>query len=153
MVTPDGFISYVSLVDTGNTHDATAWNTAYAFPPLDENGMEREDKVTLLKDLEKTYGCGKPESQGSTATLLENTEEIAVDNIVLEEKDFTFAIGGDKAYPHILLNEGWSLFVTMTAGEEDAVKEAVQANEVTEELFTVSGKKCPKFVHTIYEEP
>lgn len=41
----------------------------------------------------------------------------------------------------------------MTAGEEDAVKEAVWANEITEELLTDSGNKCPKFVHTINEEP
>jgi len=158
MVTPDGFIAYVSLVDTGNTHDAKAWNTAYAFPPVGEDGQERIDKKTLLKDLEEAYGFGKPESAKNlhiderfSEVMEKEQEEVEVvgEERIFCEDDYTFAIGGDKAYPHISLVDGWSLFVTMTAGSDDAIKEAESATASSAEVMSQQGLDIPNFIHNI----
>lgn len=62
MVAPNGRVVYVSLVNWGSFHDATAWNTAYKFPPIDsETGRERIDQKTLISHLEEYYGIGYSE--------------------------------------------------------------------------------------------
>ncbi len=45
MVTGNRFITYVSAIDTGNTHDAITWNTALGwpislFPNITQTGRE-----------------------------------------------------------------------------------------------------------------
>lgn len=56
---PDGRIVYVSMVDSGSTHDASAWDDALKFPPIDSaTGEERADEITLVEDLEEFYGVG-----------------------------------------------------------------------------------------------
>ncbi len=63
MCAPDGRITYVSLVDSGTTNDATAWNTALKFLPIDlATGEERGDGATLIDDLEEFYGVGDTET-------------------------------------------------------------------------------------------
>lgn len=137
MVTGNGFITYVSLIDTGNTHDSTSWNTAMAWPPLNENGQERDDGFKLTEQLEAFYGCGK-------------SEDFA---LIEEGKKHTFALSGDKAYPLIKLPKGWSLYVTMTAGEEDALREAKGGNAATASILNSTNQPVPKFTHNISDDP
>ena len=130
VVTPTGRIVYISSIDTGNTHDSTSWNLAKAFPPwlvgMDKNKTceERKDNKTFISSL-------KVEKEG------EGEEE--------EEKRYTFALGGDKAYPQILLPKGWSLYVTSTAGEKEAKKEANEGREKTTEERQANGMEIPVF--------
>lgn len=60
---PNGRIVYVSCMDWGSTHDATAWNTSLKFPPVDPNnkGEERSDNKTFISSLEEFYGIGHSE--------------------------------------------------------------------------------------------
>ncbi len=62
---------------------------------------------------------------------------------------FTYAIGGDKAYPHILFPCGWSLFVTMTSEEETAVQEAEKANRERGEILQSHERSVTFVNHTI----
>jgi hypothetical protein len=104
MVDPNGRICYVSQLANGNRHDATAWNSAPAFPPhvWCEDGTlpRRTDGKTLIDQLEEKYGL-----PGTRA-------------LVHEGKLYQPCISGDKAYPKIALPSKWSLFVTMTAESE-----------------------------------
>jgi hypothetical protein len=64
-------------------------------------------------------------------------------------KQATFSIGGDKAYPHILLPKGWSLFITMTSEEEESIQQANEANLRSMEVFEERNIRLPTFLHTI----
>lgn len=142
--TPDGCIVYLSKFDTGSTHDSTAWNTALAWPPItiqDGKCVDRPDRKLFVKQLEEVYGEGLPEAK-------------KVDRSVVErESNPTFSIGGDKAYPFIHLPSGWSLFVTMTAGEERAISDASDAVAETEKIYADKGVSAPNFVHSISDDP
>jgi len=129
---------------------------------VEGDGGERKDKWTLIQELEKTYGSEKPETfnvqQNEAETVVEDEDEEKEEEVekrkvkIFPESEYTFAIGGEKAYPHILLNDGWSLFVTMTVGDADSIKEAEKATASSKEVFTKNGVTCPKFIHTIDEE-
>jgi hypothetical protein len=126
-VTPTGRIVYLSLVDSGSTHDSTSWNTAPAFPPVivTKNGVEpRPDAKTFIQSLQEYYGKNGEARQKFTGFL----------------KTFKFAIGGDKAYPKILLPFGWHLYVTATAGEEDSILEADAGRRETEDIMRERGE-------------
>jgi len=59
---PNGRIVYISCMDWGSTHDATAWNTSLEFPPVDEEtGEERPDNKSFISSLEEFYGAGHSE--------------------------------------------------------------------------------------------
>ena len=131
--TPNGEIVYLSKPDTSATHDSTAWNTALAWPPLElHNGKcaDHSDGKLFVTHLSEVYG---------EAANVESKQ--------------TFAIGGDKAYPFILLPSGWSLFVTMTAGKESAIAEASAAASETKKIFTKNHLRVPKLVHLIADDP
>jgi hypothetical protein len=57
------------------------------------------------------------------------------------EDDWTFCLGGDKAYPNIDLPDGWELFVTMTA-EEPNLDEQPNSNrkKKNENAMDVEGR-------------
>ena len=61
-------------------------------------------------------------------------------------------IGGDKAYPHIRIPKDWELFVTMTAAEKEAIKEAEQASIDSNELFAQRNLDQIEYVHNINED-
>ena len=128
MVAPDGFITYVSLIDTGNTHDSVSWNTALAWPPVEDNGSERLDRKSLLEQIQEFYGEGFSEEKRETVRKEKNPEGECGEKEKRESETETFALGADKAYPLILLPKGWSLFVTMTADEQEAIEEAREGN-------------------------
>jgi len=71
------------------------------------------------------------------------------DNIIGLPKQATFSIGGDKAYPHVLLPKGWSLFLTKTSEEEESIEQANEANKRSAEVFERCSQSQPTFVHTI----
>jgi hypothetical protein len=151
MCAPDGYITYLSLVDTGSTHDSTSWNTALAYPPVEIDPVSgisknRSDKRSLIQDLEEHYGIGKPEGEKVNEFDTETKTPGPGDDL---KGQCTFSISGDKAYPYILLPRGWSLHVTMTAGEESAHKEAVEGNEATTQKFQEANLVPPKLIHTI----
>jgi hypothetical protein len=151
VVAPDGMIVYVSLVDVGCAHDATTWNTSPDFPPVSiVDGEERKDGRTLLQGLEEFYGPGKQdgEEEGEEEGVGQRTY-VGAD---LDEK-MVFCLGGDKAYPYILLPNGWKLFVTMTSGEVISHQEAEEATEATREIFGNRSQMVPEFVHHINDDP
>jgi hypothetical protein len=131
VVSPTGRIVYISHLDTGNTHDSTSWNLAPAFPPTNVTKIaaeKRTDGETFIMTLQKYYGV-----KGIAKTLQDIPLEVF------------FAIGGDKAYPFILLPNGWYLYVTASSSEEDAQKEAKEGQEATEKALGKLGGDRPVF--------
>uniref|UniRef100_A0A7S4U6J5 Uncharacterized protein n=1 Tax=Paramoeba aestuarina TaxID=180227 RepID=A0A7S4U6J5_9EUKA len=153
----------ITIQNMGNTHDSTSWNLARAFPPIvvgnsvNKTSEKRKDK-TFISQLEEKYGEGCPQKEteerakkkkerergGEEGRREEGEEE--------EEKKYTFALGGDKAYPQILLPKGWSLYVTSTAGEEEAEKEANEGREKTTEAMQANGIEIPVFFRKVEKD-
>jgi hypothetical protein len=99
---PIGRIVYLSPIGPGNYHDATAWNEAFEFPGhvmVDDGSLEVKEEKKLVTQLEEVYP--KPWT--------------------IDERDYTLCVGGDKAYPEIILPADWHVYVTMTA-EHQAIE-------------------------------
>lgn len=125
VVDATGRIVYCSTVEKGSMHDATAWDSALAFPPvvMDEklaDCVPRNDKLSFVAQLQAKY-----------PTPL----RLAVTDGDMElETAYQPCISGDKAYPKIDLPSGWHLYVTMTAEHEE-----VQVESTSAESYLIDG--------------
>ena len=96
VVSPMGRIVYLSPIGPGNYHDATAWNEAFEFPCH----VMGKDGLLEIKEEKK---------------LIAQLEEVYLKPWTLDGKEYVLAVGGDKAYPEIVLPSDWHVYVTMTA--------------------------------------